>query len=177
MRSNVIRAMFLLAVATPCFGQPAATGPTSAGQAAFATISEVVRILKADPTTDWSKVNIEALRQHLIDMDEVTMRSVVAQRDIPGGFEADVTGTRRTVDAIRRMTKNHTAMLDAGSDYRASAKEILNGARVTVLARNPQDAQAIARVRGLGFAGILTEGDHHAPHHLALARGEHVHVH
>src|SRR5690349_19552961 len=41
--------------------------PTQSGQAAFATISEIVRMLKADPKTDWSRVNIEALRQHLID--------------------------------------------------------------------------------------------------------------
>ena len=27
------------------------------------------------PTTDWSKVNIAALREHLIDMDEVTLRA------------------------------------------------------------------------------------------------------
>ena len=37
-------------------------------QAAFATIADIVRKLKADSTTDWSKVNIEALRQHLIDI-------------------------------------------------------------------------------------------------------------
>jgi hypothetical protein len=177
MRSNVIRALFLLAVATPCFGQQSAAGSSLAGQAAFATIREVVRTLEADPNTDWSKVNIEALRQHLIDMDDVTMQSVVAQREIPGGFEADVTGSGRTVGAIRRMTKNHAAMLDAGSDYRASATDIPGGARVRVVARNQSDARAVSRVRGLGFAGILTEGDHHPMHHLALARGEPVHKH
>jgi hypothetical protein len=26
-------------------------------------------------------------------------------------------------------------------------------------------------IRGLGFAGIMVEGDHHAEHHLAMARG------
>ena len=49
---------------------------TMPGQEAFGTIQEIVRILEADPTTDWSKVNIGALREHLIDMDEVTMRAV-----------------------------------------------------------------------------------------------------
>ena len=38
--------------------------PTRSGQEAFATIGEIVRILEADPRTDWSKVNIEALRHH-----------------------------------------------------------------------------------------------------------------
>jgi hypothetical protein len=50
-----------------------------AAQAAFATIADVVRKLTADSTTDWSKVNIEALRLHLIDMDDVVMRSAVTQ--------------------------------------------------------------------------------------------------
>jgi hypothetical protein len=57
--------------------------PTLSGQAAFGAISEIVGILKEDPRTDWSKVNIEALRQHLIDMDEVTMRAAVTERSSP----------------------------------------------------------------------------------------------
>jgi hypothetical protein len=151
--------------------------PTSAGQAAFGAISEVVRMLKADPKTDWSKVNVEALRQHLIDMDEVTMRSATAQRNIAGGIEVDVTGTGGTTDAIRRMALNHAAMLTSDSEYSASAKEIPGGARLTVVAKNANDASIVARIRGLGFAGIMTEGDHHAAHHLAIARGEMVHRH
>jgi hypothetical protein len=43
--------------------------PASSGQDAFGAISEIVRMLKANPRTDWSRVNIEALRQHLIDIE------------------------------------------------------------------------------------------------------------
>jgi hypothetical protein len=146
--------------------------PTSAGQAAFGAISEVVRMLEADPRTDWSKVNVEALRQHLIDMDYVTMRSEVAQRVVPGGIQMDVTGTGRTLLAIRRMAVSHTNMLDQSVEYHATATEIPGGARIMVTAKNAADTRIVARIRGLGFAGILTEGDHHARHHLALARGE-----
>jgi hypothetical protein len=32
-------------------------------------------MLEADPATDWAKANIGALREHLIDMDEITMRA------------------------------------------------------------------------------------------------------
>ena len=49
--------------------------PTMPGQDAFGAIQEIVRILEADPKTDWSKVNLEALRQHLIDMNEVTLKA------------------------------------------------------------------------------------------------------
>ena len=146
--------------------------PTSSGQAAFAALSEIVRMLKADPNTDWSRVNIEALRQHLIDMDDVTMHATVVQRNVAGGIEVDVTGTGRTAGAIRRMAVNHSRMLDQGAEYRTSAREIPNGAHLTFTAKDPSDARMTAQIRGLGFAGLMTEGNHHAPHHLAIARGD-----
>ena len=77
--------------------------PASSGQAAFATLSEVVRLLEADSTTDWSRVNIEALRVHLIDMDLVTLRSRAVRRNVTGGVVIEVTGTGDAVPAIRRM--------------------------------------------------------------------------
>jgi hypothetical protein len=152
-------------------GMPA-TLPTSSGQAAFATISEVVRMLEADSTTDWSKVNIEALRQHLIDMDAVTMRSVVQQRNVEGGMEADVTGTGATAGAIKRMMAMHSMMLDQSAEYHATTVEIPGGVRFRVTAKGADSSQVVARIRGLGFAGLLTEGDHHARHHMAIARGD-----
>ena len=146
--------------------------PTQPGQAAFGAISEVVRMLEADPNTDWDKVNIEALRQHLIDMDDVTMHAVVSQRNIPGGVELTVTGTGRTAGAIKRMAVNHTRMLDQESTYHATAVERNDGAVITVTAKSAGDSRLVAQIRGLGFAGLMTEGDHHAAHHIAIARGD-----
>ena len=45
----------------------ASTTPTMPGQDAFGAIQEIVQILDGDPKTEWSKVDFEALRQHLID--------------------------------------------------------------------------------------------------------------
>jgi hypothetical protein len=146
--------------------------PAFPGQAAFTTLGEVVAILEADSTTDWSKVNLDALREHLIDMDDVVMHATVAKRNVPGGIEARVTGTGRTVQAIRRVLTNHAAMLDAESEYRASAVEIPSGIRLTVTAKDTADSRRAAMIRGLGFAGLLTEGNHHPRHHLAIARGD-----
>ena len=56
---------------------PGAGGLTQPGQDAFGAIAEVVRTLEADPGTDWSKVDLERLRQHLIDMNEVVLRAAV----------------------------------------------------------------------------------------------------
>jgi len=146
--------------------------PTLPGQAAFGAIAEIVGILEADRGTDWSKVNLEALRQHLIDMDEVTMRAAVTQRAVPGGFEADVTGAEKTTAAVRRILGSHTKMLNQGTTYRATAVEIPGGVRLTVVAADPSNTALVARIRGLGFAGIIAEGDHHVRHHLAIARGD-----
>ena len=81
--------------------------PTMAGQDAFGTIQEVVRILEADPSTDWSKVNIAALREHLIDMNEVTLHATATEKALDDGVEITVTGVGRTRDAIKRMVPAH----------------------------------------------------------------------
>src|SRR6266436_6057094 len=81
----------------------AATEPTMPGRDAFGAIQEVVRILDADPKTDWSKVDLEALRQHLIDMNEVTLKAEAAPKQINDGLEIAATGSGRTVVAIQRM--------------------------------------------------------------------------
>src|ERR1700741_1796256 len=56
------------------------TTPRMPGQDAFGAIQQIVQILDADPKTDWSKVDLEALRQHLIDMNEVTLRADAAPK-------------------------------------------------------------------------------------------------
>jgi hypothetical protein len=146
--------------------------PTMAGNAAFGAIGEIVRLLQANPNTDWTKVNLEALRLHLIDMDDVIMRSTVRQKPVDGGLEIEVTGTGKTALAIRRMAVSHTRSLDQGAVYRASATELPGGARLTITAKDRSNALLVATIRGLGFAGLMTEGDHHVRHHLALARGD-----
>lgn len=86
----------------------ATTGaPTMPGPDAFGAIAEVVQMLDADPSTDWSRVDLERLRQHLIDMNEVVLRSQVKQTSVPGGLVMDVTGTGRTEQAIRAMLAHH----------------------------------------------------------------------
>jgi hypothetical protein len=145
--------------------------PTAPGQDAYAAIAEIVRLLDADPSTDWSKVNLEALRQHLVDMNEVTLHAAVAPSPVPGGVALRVSGTGRTVAAIRTMVRSHASVLAAMPEYAARVADLADGVLLTVTARDPSDARAVQRIRGLGFAGLMTIGDHHAAHHLALARG------
>lgn len=46
--------------------------PVQPGNGAFAAIQEIVDLPMADPKTGWSKVDIDALRQHLVEIDDVT---------------------------------------------------------------------------------------------------------
>lgn len=149
--------------------------PSEEGQSAYAAIAEIVRLLDADSTTDWSKVDIEALRRHLVDMDEVTMHSSATQRDTASGIIIDVTGAGETVGAIRRMMTSHMAALAAEGLYKTQERDLPNGAQIRVTIGDPRDARRLARLRALGFAGLLTEGDHHALHHIGIARGETLH--
>ena len=151
---------------------PAGDGPAMPGQDAFGAMAEIVRILEADPATEWSKVDIERLRQHLIDMNEVVLRASVKGAQVPGGLAMDITGTGRTARSIRAMVIPHTAELDAMPAWSAKAEPIPGGVRLTVIARDPTDAKTVARIRALGFAGLLVQGGHHGPHHLAMAKGE-----
>lgn len=146
--------------------------PTESGQAAFAAIREIVALLEADSGTDWGRVDLEALRQHLISMDRVVMHARVTATPIPGGVRLDVTGTGEVVTAIREMLTAHAPVLDRNPSLRSGAAPLADGIRLTVTAEDPADARTVARIRGLGFAGLLATDDHHVVHHLAIARGE-----
>jgi hypothetical protein len=147
--------------------------PALPGQDAFGAIQEIVRMLEADPGTDWSKVDLEALRRHLIDMNEVTLNADAAARPVDGGLEIAVTGSGRTLAAIRRMVPAHAREIDGLNGWAATTSPLPNGVLLTVTSSDPGE---VRHIDGLGFIGILVSGSHHQPHHLAIAKGEAVHA-
>jgi hypothetical protein len=146
--------------------------PMLPGQDAFGAIQEIVRLLEADPNTDWRRINLAALREHLIDMNEVTLKATAVERAIDKGVQIDVTGSGRTLAAIQRMLPAHARELNGLSDWRATTEALGNGVRLTVISHT---AAEVAHIRNLGFIGLMVSGSHHQPHHLAMARGEHIH--
>ena len=140
---------------------------TMPGQDAFGTIQEVVQILEADPATDWSKVNIGVLRDHLIDMNEVTLRAAASERMLDNGIEIVVIGEGRTLAAIKRMVPAHVHELKE-IGWNAKADELPNGVKLTVAA---SEAAPLTKLKALGFMGIMVQGGHHQPHHLMMAKG------
>lgn len=144
--------------------------PTEAGQSAFAAIQEIVQILEEDPATDWAQVDIEALRQHLIDMDHVTLRAEVRGEPVEGGMRFIVSGAGPVKDSIQRMIMAHAATMDGVGDWKFTANVTQNGAILTVVSEKDT-----TKLHGLGFIGIMTRGMHHQEHHLMIARGNHPH--
>lgn len=152
-------------------GNSSAT-PTMTGQDTFAAIQEIVTILEADPTTDWNQVNLAALREHLIDMNEVMLNATIAERDIEGGLETTITGTGRTAEAISRLVPAHAQELNQMDGMQATVTSISNGVRLTTTSISGEQAE---QIRNLGFIGLLVKGAHHQQHHLALAKGVEFH--
>lgn len=147
---------------------------TEAGNDAFGTIQEVIKKLNADPNTDWSKVNLEALRQHLLDMNDMTLNvDVISQKPIPNGLEVIVRPTTdRAALALERVFKAHPAQLKKDTGW--SMKVVKNNGQytLTTISDNPKDA---VKIRGLGYIGLMAYGDHHQRHHWSMATGKNPH--
>ncbi|POR52465.1 hypothetical protein [Bosea psychrotolerans] len=152
---------------TPNSMHGASGEPTMPGQDAFGAIQEVVQILAANPATDWSKVNITGLRDHLIDMNEVTLRAAASERILGDSIEIMVTGEGRTLAAIKRMVPAHVKELKE-SGWKAETDELPDGVKLTV---NASETMPLAKLKALGFIGIMVQGAHHQAHHLMMAKG------
>jgi hypothetical protein len=144
------------------------------GQGAFAALSEVVMVLEADPDTDWSKVDLGGLRDHLVDMDRLVTDAVVNETDLPTGIRAVAGGDADTIATLRRMVPAHAAQLAADDRWTIAVSENGAGVELTVTSNDPA---AAARIRGLGFFGLMASQDHHRAHHMRMARGENPHQH
>ena len=146
--------------------------PKEPGQAAFAAIAEIVAMLEADSATDWPKVDIEALRQHLIDMNNVTLGADVVAARNANGIRYAVTGGPPVAASIRRMIAAHAVAMDGARGWTYRAEQIERGAALTVTAAEAKD---LVKLEALGFIGLLTVGMHHQAHHLMIAKGGSLH--
>ena len=150
----------------------AALQPTEPGQGAFGAIAEIVALLEADPNTDWSKVDVATLREHLVDMNELILNAIAREEPIPGGLRITVTGEGGTLRAIRNMVPAHAVELAKIESWQVEAAAQDEGASLTVTSTDPRQQ---ARIRGLGFFGLMATGAHHQAHHWAIATGQPMH--
>jgi hypothetical protein len=147
---------------------------TEPGQGAFAALSEVVRVLEADPATDWDQIDLTGLRAHLVDMYRLVSDTIVKETALPDGLSAIATGDSDTVAALRRMVPAHAAQLAQDDRWTVAAIDAGNGIELRVTSDDPA---VVARIRGLGFFGLMASQDHHREHHMMMARGQDSHAH
>jgi hypothetical protein len=146
---------------------------TEPGQGAFAALSEVVRVLEADPDTKWGWVDLAGLRAHLVDMDRLVSDTNVEETELPDGLSAIATGDTETIATLRRMVPAHAAQLAQDDRWTVEAIDAENGVELRVTSDDPA---VVARIRGLGFFGLMASQDHHREHHMTMARGEDAHT-
>jgi hypothetical protein len=142
--------------------------PRETGQAAFAAIQEIVAMLDANPATDWAKVDIEVLLQHLIDMNNVTLGAAVEAAEVEGGIRFSVSAGGPVRESVRRMVMAHAATMNGVDGWKLMAATSDTGATLTV---SPPDQASIVKLRALGFIGVMARGMHHQQHHWMLATG------
>ncbi|MFB6098071.1 MAG: hypothetical protein ABEK84_02970 [Salinibacter sp.] len=144
------------------------------GHSIFGAVQEVIRELESRPDTDWSDVNLERLRQHLLDMHRVAQKvAVEAATPIDGGVRLTVRPTTSAARAsLRRVLSAHPAMLKAEAGWSMETTATDDGVIITTTDPEGQDA---AKIRALGYIGLLSYGAHHQRHHWMIVRGEHPH--
>lgn len=171
--------LMLVLLATPVAAQHSthaahntggSSGLSEPGQAGFAALSEVVRRLMADDQTDWSQVDVAALRQHLVDMDRLVTLVEAEATEIDGGAEFRVSLSGPTGDTARRMIPAHAPVLNAETGWKSDVE--IEGETLVWRVQSEIEADII---RALGFHGLMAVGDHHRAHHWAIASGRSPH--
>lgn len=148
---------------------------TEPGQGAFATIAEIVVILTNDPMTDWDKVDIAGLREHLVDMDELSLRASSTTAVFDDRIVFTITGSGRTLQAIQTMVPAHAGVLSRTTAWDAKGEVTASGATLMIKSNKPL---VLKVVKALGFYGVMATGAHHQTHHLAMAKGDNsIHSH
>lgn len=112
------------------------------------------------------------LRDHLVDMNSLTLKATVAVSETADGVEFTVTGDEVTLRAIQSMVPAHAVELNKMSVWNAQTQLLPNGARLTMTSN---DQSVVEKINALGFFGLMATGAHHQPHHLGMAKGTMVH--
>ena len=143
--------------------------PSETGQSAFAAIAEIVAKLEGDSNTDWTTVNIDSLRTHLVDMNELTLNASVTTQELDEQtIQFRVEGTARTLSAINSMVPTHAHMVRNLKDWDIVVISQPQGVTLTV---STSSTDEFVKLKALGFFGFMTIGAHHQLHHFQMATG------
>ncbi len=146
--------------------------PTEPGQGAFAAMIEIVAMLRADPETDWSRVDINGLRQHLVDMDMLVTHADVTTERLANGLRITASLQGQGGGAVSRMVPAHGPVLTAETGWNSDVE-----VKDDVLVWTITSDQEYYIIQALDFFGLMAIGNHHQAHHIGMAKGEMVHQH
>ncbi|MDH5230808.1 MAG: hypothetical protein OEZ58_04105 [Gammaproteobacteria bacterium] len=176
---NILLVIVALFILQACANTQAADAGTQSlrltqpGHDIFGTIQEAVNRLLASESTDWQKVDTEALRQHLIDMKHFTEDVVVvSQSDIDGGALINIQVPDVALVSVERALAAHPAQLKQESGFDMLVEQNGNDFDLSVTTVNPDEVKII---RGLGYIGLMAYGGHHVDHHWMMISGQHPH--
>ena len=141
---------------------------TKSGNEIFGTIQEVIQKLEANPNTDWSNVDLEALRQHLLDMKAFTEEVTVLEKTpITKGVKVTIhPNSERAKEALPKLFGMHPRMLKQEKGWDMSAQQ--DGENWVITCTTEKEAD-VNKIRALGYIGLLAEGSHHQLHHWMVA--------
>lgn len=145
-----------------------------AGNDVFGTLQEAITALSNDSTTDWRQVDVEKLRQHLLDMGDMTINvEIVSRQDNPAGLEVVIAPTTaRAKQALQRVLSAHPKQLEQETGWDMQVTRQNDQYRLAVTTKNTQE---IDKIRGLGYIGLMASGTHHQTHHWAMVKGANPH--
>ncbi|MFT5116876.1 MAG: hypothetical protein ACI9NY_000400 [Kiritimatiellia bacterium] len=147
----------------------APANPSEAGQGAFAALVEIVVLLENDPHTDWGKVDIDGLREHLVDMNQLVINAKVSKHLSEDKVAFTISGTGAALRAINNMVPAHAGQLSMLTQWEVETQ--LNADGVT-LVLSSKDKDEIKKISALGFFGVMATGSHHQEHHYQMAKGK-----
>ena len=146
--------------------------PLAPGQDMFGAISEINGIIEQSGMA-WTDVDLDALWEHLRDMDALMIGAVVEKTELENGLSMIVSGEGAAARAVENMIPAHATFLrSVRPDWTIELEGGNARYEVVVTASN---ATEIERIKALGFSGFMVQDDHHATHHFDIASGEVVH--
>ncbi|MBB5721413.1 hypothetical protein FHS72_001025 [Loktanella ponticola] len=145
-----------------------AAGPIEPGQGMFGAISEISTIIE-NSGADWDKVDLDALWEHLKDMDALMTYAKVEKTELDNGLNMIITGEGPARRAVNNMIPAHSEFLKAvRPDW---AIDFSNEGDTYTVVVTSDDPLEVAKIQALGFSGFMVQDDHHAAHHLGIGVG------
>ena len=147
---------------------------TENGNDAFGTIQEAIQALNDKKDLDWSKVKIETLRQHLQDMNNMTLNvEILSQENVENGARVIVKPHNAEVRAsLERVLAAHPPQMKRETGW---TMNIIQEKDFFTIETTTQVISETEKVRALGYIGWMALGNHHQHHHWALINGENPH--